>query len=526
MAAQLLRLRLRLLGGAFRGGRRQTAGVVLGLLGATALTVAVVTALFAVRGASDLVLARDIVVLAGTATLIGFLIVPLFRVADDALDPRAFAVFGIPNRQLASGLAVSALLGIPAIVLSLCALATIVAWSRNAGSTLIAVIAAVAAIATCALGSRVARSAAALFLSTRRARDVAGIIGVLVVLMAAPIVVLLIGVDWSRDGLGVANTLADIASWTPFGAVWAAPAEAARGLFGLALLKLAISLAVVALLWIAWGALVARMMVTPGRVMPSKAFSGLGWFGRVPGTPAGVVAARSLTYWGRDARYWAPLLLIPVVPAVMVVALLVVGVVPVHYVALFALPIMCLFLGWGLHNDVSYDGTAVWAHVASGAPGWADRVGRLVPILMIGAPLIAVGTILTAWAYGSGDVTPAVIGVSTCVLLVGVGLSSVTSALFPYPAPGPGDSPFQQPQSTGALAAAVQSLSFVVIVVLAAPPTVLLALGVLGDPQLLPVALYAGVGLGAAVAVAGVWAGGAVFERRGPEILASALRSA
>lgn len=526
MAAQFLGLKLRLLGGAFRRSPWQVAGVILGLVYGVLLTVILVSALVAARFAADTALVRDIVVLAGSATVLGFLVVPLFRGVDDTLDPRAFALFGMPNRRVAAGLAVAALLSVPAIVLALCALATIVTWSQSAASTIVAIVAAAAAIATCTLASRVTTSFAAFFLASRRARDVAGLIGVLVLLMLAPLVVLLVGVNWIRDGMAVLRTLADAASWTPLGAVWAAPAEAARGEFGPALLKLLIALAFAALLWAAWEALVSRMLVTPGRATQSKAYSGLGWFGRVPGNPAGVVAARSLTYWGRDARYWMSLVLIPVVPAVMIAALLVVGVVPVRYVALCALPVMCLFLGWGLHNDVSYDGTAVWVHVSSGIRGWADRIGRLVPILVIGVPLIAVGTILTSWAYGDGRVIPAIIGVSTCTLLAGIGLSSLTSALFPYPAPKPGDSPFQQPQSTGALAATVQSLSFLVILIFAAPSAVLLVVGVMGNPQLLPIALYAGVGIGLAVAIVGVWAGGVVFDRRGPEMLAAALRSA
>ena len=44
------------------------------------------------------------------------------------------------------------------------------------------------------------------------------------------------------------------------------------------------------------------------------------------------------------------------------------------------------FLGWSLHNDVAYDRTAIWLHVASGVRGVADRVGRLVPVLIVGIP--------------------------------------------------------------------------------------------------------------------------------------------
>lgn len=526
MVAQLLGLRLRVIAGAFRRSPLQILGLVLGLLYGAALTLIVVVALIGARFAADIELVRNLVVVAGSATTLGFLLLPMVFGVDNALDPRSFALFGISNRRLSLGLAVTALLGIPTLVLGVCALATIVTWSRSVISTLIAILAAAIAIATCALAARVMSSVAAFFLATRRARDITGLLGLVVIVMISPVVLLLINVDWIRDGVAVLRGIAGVASWTPLGAMWSAPGDAALGHLGAAVLKLAIAIAFLGILWLAWQSLVARMLVTPGREVQGKAYAGLGWFGRLPGNPAGAIAARSLTYWGRDARYWMSLVMIPVVPAIAVIALLVVGVIPVHYVALFALPIMCLFLGWGLHNDVSHDGTAVWLHLASGTRGWADRIGRLIPILAIGIPLIAVGSIVTVMVYGDWGVLTAVIGLSSCTLLVGVGLSSFTSSLFPYPAPKPGDSPFQQPQHTGALAAAVQSISFALIIALSAPPAVFLVLGVLADPGWLSASLYSGIAIGVGVAVLGVWSGGAVFDRRGPEIMAATLKTA
>ena len=87
--------------------------------------------------------------------------------------------------------------------------------------------------------------------------------------------------------------------------------------------------------------------------------------------------------------------------------------------------------------------------------GRADRIGRAVPVLVIGAVLLAVGTPLTAWAFGDADVMPIVLGVGVATLFGAVGISSAESARSPYPAPRPGDAAFQQPEligSTGALA--------------------------------------------------------------------------
>ena len=49
----------------------------------------------------------------GAIIVLGFLVLPLVFGVDDVLDPRRFALFGIPNRTLAGALAVSALIGVP-----------------------------------------------------------------------------------------------------------------------------------------------------------------------------------------------------------------------------------------------------------------------------------------------------------------------------------------------------------------------------------------------------------------------------
>jgi ABC-2 type transport system permease protein len=216
--------------------------------------------------------------------------------------------------------------------------------------------------------------------------------------------------------------------------------------------------------------------------------------------------------------------MIPFVPVLPVIALIIAGV-PATGAALLPLPIMCLFLGWTIHNDVAYDSTAVWLHVASGTRGLADRIGRLVPVLFIGIPLIAVGSIITVAVNGDWSLVPPVIGVSSAVLLVGIGLSSLSSSVFPYPATKPNDSPFAQPQNTGATAALIQSFSFIAILAFSSPVVVLAVLALMGQSEWLLGSLIAGLAVGVVVLVAGVLGGAAVFNRRGPEIMAAAVRA-
>ena len=524
MVAQFLRLKLRLLANLFRRSPWQVVGVVLGLMYGLLVAAALVAMLIAFRFVDDVGTIRDGLIVVGSLVVLGFILVPLVFGVDDSMDPRKFSTLGIPNRQLSFGLAVSALVGVPATTLALVLIGTIITWSRGVGETLFAIVAAALLLATCMLASRVSTSISAFLLSTRRSREFTGILGILVIVMITPVVVLLVNVDWSKYGLDLLGGFAAILGWTPLGAAWAVPGDAAAGDWGLSFLRLLIAAATVYLLWLAWQGLVARMLVSPGREAQARAYGGLGWFDRMPHNPTGAIAARSITYWGRDPRYWVSLIMIPIVPILVILPLVVAGI-PFEYLVLVPVPLMCVFLGWTLHNDVAYDHTAIWLHVVSGPRGVADRVGRLVPALFVGIPLIGLGSAVSVSIYGDWAVLPGLLGVSTCILLAGLGFSSFTSARFPYPATKPGDSPFAQPQSSDTAAAIIQSLTFVGSIVVALPAIVCAVLGIFVDPIWNLPALYWGLGIGFVMLIGGVWLGSRTFERRGPEMLSSALRA-
>ena len=235
------------------------------------------------------------------------------------------------------------------------------------------------------------------------------------------------------------------------------------------------------------------------------------------------MAARSLTYWGRDPRYRLAAVMLPVTPILIVVPLLVAGL-PGRPLALVPVPVLALFLGWMGHNDTAFDGTAVWLHVASGVRGRSDRLGRAAPVLLVGVPLVVAGSFIADAVYGQASAVLPLLGVSLCLLLSGMGLGFVSSALFPYPAPRPGDSPFQHPNTTSGVAVAVQSVTFLVQFAIAAPAA-LLGLRCLTTGDRTGSASFAvGLVLGVLVFIGGLLLGGRVFRRRGPEILAAALR--
>jgi ABC-2 type transport system permease protein len=521
MVAQLLRLRVDLLAGEVRGASRRTLAVVVGSLAALVVAVWVASVFVDLRSA-DPAVARSVVVLVGTAVALGCTFVPLAVGVADPLDPRRFAVSGIGRKDLAVGLGLAGLLGVPVLAVTVLAVAQVVTWTRGVGPALLGVLAAVLVVATTALLVRVSSTVGAWLFGEHRVRQVAWFVVLVVVALAVATVPLLLdprAPDLTDAGI---RRLTDVAAWTPWGAAWAVPADAAAGHVGRAVGELLVALVVVGLLALTWWALVGTLLVNVPVRARRRRRRALGWFDRLGSTPLGAVAARALTYWLRDPRYRSSYLILVFVPLV-VVPLGVAGV-PWTWTALVPLPLMALIAGFLPHNDVSYDNTAVWLHVASGAPGWTDRLGRLVPLIVVGVPLLVAGAAVSAWLSGDMTAFPLLIGVSASALLAGLGLSSIVSVARPYPTVRPGDHPFQQPQAAGATATTAQTLMILGTLVCTVPAVWAAARVVLdgGDPW--PTA-WIGVGVGVVVLVVGVVVGGAVFDRRGPDLLAAAQRN-
>jgi ABC-2 type transport system permease protein len=522
VVAQILRLRLTLLVNSFRRSPWQLLGLALGLLYGLGTAVLVVGGLVTLRF-FDVPVASSAVVVLGSIVLVVFTVLPLVLGIDDTLDPRKFSLFGIPTTRLSGYLALASFVSVPTVVVAVMASAQIVTWSRGPLPTFLAVVAALLIVATCVLSARISTSVAAFLLSTRRARDTTAILALIALVSVSPAVVALVSIDWAREGLDVLGRVASVVGWTPLGAAWAVPAEASAGDSGAAMLKLLVAVGWLAVLAAVWRVLVAAMLTTPQRQAQSKRYAGLGWFGLLPATPTGAIAARSITYWLRDSRYGTSLVVIPLIPLFMVIALAIGGL-PVQQLALLPLPVMCLFLSWSVHNDVAFDNTAIWLHLTASTRGRADRWGRLVPALVVGLVLIGVGSVVSSAVYGDWAVLPSLVGVGVSILFTGLGLSSVMSARFPYPAVRPGDSPFAQPQS-GSPAGLIQAVSFLAILVLSLPSLAAAYLGLVEGGDWPLYSLAAGAVIGVLVLVGGVALGGWIFERRGSEMLALAMRN-
>ncbi|MWB99050.1 hypothetical protein [Agromyces seonyuensis] len=524
MVAQLLRLRALEFLGRFRGGRLHVAGGIAALVWAIVLGALGAWVFASLDGLADATRVHRLATVFGAALLLGCFLVPLGRRSEDPLDPRRFALFGPEVRPLAAGTWLSSLLGLPALGLVIVLVGFIGGAATGVGPTIVAILAAILALATCLLVARIGAACGSLLVESPRLRAWLGLAGVVVVLgLIGFVVMVVIATPAGFDG--VVAALADTLAFTPLGAVWSLPGVAVAGEWGWFAVQLLIALGTLAVGWLAWERVVERLLGTPGHVVEQSRPRGLGWFGALPASPAGAVAARSLSYFGRDPRYWVSLAIIPFAPVLLVLPLAIAGV-PNEILVFIPVPVMCLLLGWSVHNDTANDHTAIWLHVAAGVPGAADRLGRVVPLLVLGVIVIIVGSPISVILLDEPETMPAVVGIGSALLLGGLGLGSIASAWLPYPAAKPGDGAFQQPQTAGSTPGFVQAGTMLLTVAAAAAPLVLTYFGVENDQvRWYFAALFAGISTGLFVLVAGILIGGAVFDRRGPEILQAALRA-
>lgn len=487
---------------------RTASGVVLLALA----TIAACWAILTLRDSSTQAV-LVVTVLGGSAITLGFALAPIIAGAGDPLDPRRFIVFDIAPRSLAAMLALASVISVPIFCLTALSVCVVLVWIAHGVAWVAAVIGAILAVVTCVLLARVCMAATSLFLRDRRSRELTGLFVLTLLVVVVPVGLFLASLEWGGRVPSQLIGAASVLALTPVGAAWSFPALVAVG-DAAAWGSLAVAVATVCALGAAWMWLVERVLTTAERPVAVREHGGLGWFAVAPGTAGGAIAARSLVYWLRDRRYLVNIVVIPVAALLTMVPLLIAGV-PFEIVVLMPAPIMALFLGWLPHNDLAYDSTAVWMHIASGVRGVSDRVGRLVPVLLIGIPLLAVSIPLAISLHGRWALLPAMVGVCASLFLCGLGLSSVASVVAPYAVSRPGESPFQQPQRSGSGGALAQALVLFGAIVCSAPALWWAWIAIDTDIESATAALWGGILIGLAVLVVGVAIGSVVFERRG-----------
>ncbi|GIG19597.1 hypothetical protein Cch01nite_03210 [Cellulomonas chitinilytica] len=511
MVAHLVRLKLTLL----RNGLRRSAWQIVGLAVAALYGLVVLGLVFAGLVGTSVTrpdLLPTVTVLLGSVLVLAWALVPLLAFGVDAtVDPARFVLFPIPRRALVTGLAIGALVGVPGVVTTLVALTVAGVWWRDPLAVVAGLVGSVLGVLTCIVASRTTTTLMSTLLAKRRFREILAVLVVLPFILLGPVLSQAHRLD---VGAGTLDRVVLVLGWSPLGAAWAVPAAVTDGDPLGALARLAVALVTVLVLAIVWDRGLAHSAVNPPHEQGSSKAHGLGWFGRLPASPLGAVTARCLTYWVRDPRYAMSIVFIPVFPLIMWV------VAPDSQVLLLVGPVTAFFLGWSISQDVSFDGTAFWTHVAAPLRGWTDRLGRVLAVTVLGLPAVLVFAVVPTVATGHGGDLPAVLGLSIGVFLTALGVASVASALVVMPVQKVGENPFGSRQGGSTAAVTSQLAGWAATFGLVLPTIGLAVVAVQqGSAVLGGLALLVGVALGVTFLVVGVRIGGRALERRQTALL-------
>ncbi len=255
----------------------------------------------------------------------------------------------------------------------------------------------------------------------------------------------------------VATTLTSLAR-TPWAAGFAAPTSVAMGDPWGAVWRLAMVVGWLAILLAAWRSAVEHALVNPVSRSGAPLRTSDGILAAVNrnlplwrGTPVTrAVLARSARSWRIDSRYVTQVVGAIAMPTLM-------GAVAVAAFGsrgpwLYALPIvLSITIGWGRHNDLAYDASAVWLDIVSGVHGAGVIRGRLLATAGWAAPAVATMSVVAAAFTGRWAAMVPVLVVALGMLGIGLGIASISSVLMPYRVPAPGESPFgAEPGAIGA----------------------------------------------------------------------------
>lgn len=521
-ALTMVGLKARLTAATLRRSTWTLIGTILGLLWFLGMILAWGVIGWSFGGSASPGQAMVPAVLIGFATTLGWWVVSIVTGrADATLHAGGFALFPVPKRGVALGQILGGLVGIGGPLTLLGLFVAIGLWSGNAVSLIAAIVVVPVGWLLMMLGNRCLSAAFEGLQRRRRVGELISILLLAVVVLAAPV----LSGALSRLAPGGArlDDVARVLAWTPWGAPWAVPADLALGRPTAAAGRVLVILATLVVTWLIWDRLLTRSLehsITPA-ASGGGHVRGAGLFDRFARSPWSAVAVRSLLYWLKDPRYAASLVLIPVLLAVFwFTSTISVNGSSGGGLLVAAAPFVAVMLSYSISGDISYDHSAFSLHLLTGVSGRDDRAGRVLGMLMIGAPLTLLALFAAAALTGTWSLLPALAGTSLLGLLGGAGASSVLSARYTYPVPLPGDSPMKTPQGYTVLNVALQFAVMVLIAALMLPAAIPLLLQLLTGQMLWGwIGLAAGLVLGPALCWAGIVLGGRWLDARGPELL-------
>jgi ABC-2 type transport system permease protein len=523
VVAALLSLRFRVLANTLRRNTLQLLAVIFGALQTLFILVIVIAGLL-VLAIYPQPVQQATVVIGGVALTLGWFLVPLIATGiEPTVDPLKLAAFPLSVSRLMAAMTLIGATWIPGIATLLVSFATALTWRQTPGAAWAAVGCGVVATLICIVGSRMAAVLSANLVAGRRHRDRAVVVLAALVVLFGP-VALALGLGARSDQPFPAT--AEVLGFTPFGAIWSVPGQLVAGQGAAALGSLVIALATLLLMLVIWRAgLLATFRFRGGGAGGRRQLASgrLGVLGAVPATPSGAIGARSLIYWARDARFARQLVLVPLMPALLI---LLASLVHAPWLIELAPPIVAGLLPLTLFAVISYDGTAFALHLSSGVRGVDDRIGRALALLAFALPAVVIVSVVSAGVMGAWSELPAILGISFGVLLSGLAAVSVSSASIVVPVARSGRNPFTAQPGSGMTSLAASYAVSGITIALAVPELALGIVGLVIHSALLGwLALAVGVLWGAGALVIAVRVGGGILDRTGPALLARMRRT-
>lgn len=534
-----VRLKLSLTINSFRGHTWKAVGFAFGLVFGVTVAGLAWLGFFGAAVASAEV-GYAVAVLGGAALVVGWVFFPLlFFGVDETLDPARFALLPLPRPALMRGILASAFVGTPALATALALTGLIAAAGVRLGpvEAVVAAVGVALGLVLCVVVSRSLTSALARMLRSRRARDL-GI--VVLAVLGSSVAPLQWALSATFDQADPERTLAhlqrvgEIVGWTPLGAPFVLPYDAAAGQWTAVAAKAGIAaVTIAALVWL-WSRSIESAMLDTGSGTAKRAALGVGATAALvpralrwvrPG-PFAAIMAREFRFWWRDPRRRAALVSILMVSVVLPVTFAIGGTGSSSGIQLgggglaFAVVLAGSIAGLLLADQFGYDGSAHAAHLLAAVRGRTDIRARGVAIALIAAPVQAAVVVALAVTLGEPMDAPAALGVLAASFGAGVALAALLSVLAPYAVPE-STNPFAS--GSGSAKGLLSLVAAVGNVILCGPVLAayfllrsLTAGGLLVGTWLV---LLAGVIYGVAAAWLGTGLAGRLLDDRGPEVL-------
>jgi ABC-2 type transport system permease protein len=528
VARLLVRLKLRLLANALKASSGAKAAFITSTIFATLVAGGLFASLASLRHNGAAV---DLTAVTFTAFAFGWLILPLLVFGLDAtLDPATLALFPLRTRPLAAGLLAASAAGAWPLANVIGDLGITVGLAHGPVAVIIAVLAVALQVLFCITLARLVTTALAGLLRSRRGRDLAAL--ALIPIFALYETFAQVVPQMAEKGSLTAASFAGVDSWLrwlPPGLAAHAVQDASAGQPGLAVGRLALAAAFIAVLAWLWARSLASALVTADTSTQSAAVRGAGTLPFARSGLRGTVTARFWLYQRRDPG------------AVMTWGLTVIIMVVVSVGSLRGQgnPLTGVLLSAGIggaftgvfHGDaIGMTGPAFTfeALALSGRRSLrAWFAGQNAALALLAIPVVIVIPLAIAAISKHPGNGPLGVAVGLAATGAGLALSNVLSVALPYPVEKRAGSP--TPRAVGGYTGhsiLATLVTLIGVAVLVSPVVIAVVLtGSAAVAERVPALIAMGAAWGALLAWAGVTAAAVMAGPMLPELVQLAARS-